>query len=91
MSDNPDLQIRIIKSEMYALIRFLGCIEFRDEECQHSRRIRVGEVVIIEDVGSVPEIGIQTDDLETPWSDVGIGAIVGCCILGSGVVDPSIL
>ena len=73
----------------HPLINLFRRFEFGNEECQHPRGIRIGEIVVIENICGVPEIRVQADDFKTFRCDVGVRAVMRCCVLRRRPIDPS--
>ena len=74
-----------------ALVPLLALVELGDEEAEDAGLVRVGEVEEVEDVGGVPEVGVEGDDAQALGGGVGIGAVMSGGVVGFVARDPTVL
>ena len=82
-----------VAQDPHTLASVLGGLELLDEEGDVSAVVGVGGVDVIEEIGAVPEIGVECDDSElgVGWVIDTICGIVHSCFRGGCRCDPVVL
>ena len=80
-----------VANDPNSLACILGSLQFLDQERLHTRHVRVARVVVIEEIASVPEIGIECDDSEAILVLDRVSPVMESCLLRCSGVNPSIL
>ena len=80
-----------VSDDPNSLLGILCGLEFLDEEVKHAGDIGVCGVDVVEEITSVPEIGVQRNDTETVLILDRVSPVSGPCLIRCSRINPAIV